>query len=91
MSFVKKEWTDRVSEYPARRNLVKTDGTSELVTVERSEGTIEKEGDAFSAQNMNDLEERIAQAITNITDAFVLDGDVMTINLDKMNGASNGT
>lgn len=60
MGFEKKIWTDRVSEYPTRRNLIKSDGTSEIVTVERSEGSISAEGDAFSAANMNGLEERIA-------------------------------
>jgi hypothetical protein len=60
MSFIKKIWKDRISEYPTRRNLEKSDGSSELVTVSRSEGNISQEGDAFSAENMNDLEERIS-------------------------------
>ena len=29
MAFEKKTWTDRVSEYPTRRNLIKEDGTTE--------------------------------------------------------------
>lgn len=62
MSFEKKTWSDRVSEYPTRRNLIKADGTSEIVTVERSEGTVSTEGDAFSAENMNDLENRVSEA-----------------------------
>ena len=60
MSFEKKIWKDRISEYPTRRNLEKSDGSSELVTVSRSEGNISQEGDAFSAENMNDLEERVS-------------------------------
>ena len=91
MTFVKKTWKNRQSEYPNRRVLTDENGDTQVVTVAREEGSITEEGDAFSAENMNDLEERIAQAITSITDAFVLDGDVMTIDLDKMNGASNGT
>lgn len=62
MSFVKKTWTDRVTEYPTRRTLTKEDGTTEIVTVARNEGTVSAEGDAFSAANMNDLERRIADA-----------------------------
>ena len=60
MAFVQKTWKDRVAEYINRRILTKEDGTTELVSVERSEGTISQEGDAFSAENMNDLEQRIA-------------------------------
>lgn len=60
--FVKKTWTDRVTEYPTRRTLTKEDGTTEIVTVARNEGTVSAEGDAFSAANMNDLERRIADA-----------------------------
>lgn len=60
MAFLQKTWKDRVAEYINRRVLTKEDGTTELVSVERSEGTISQEGDAFSAANMNDLEQRIA-------------------------------
>lgn len=65
MAFAQKTWKDRVSEFINRRTLTKDDGTRELVTVERSEGTISQEGDAFSAKNMNDLEQRIAGAFSN--------------------------
>lgn len=63
MAFTKKTWTDRLVEYPSRRQLTKTDGTTEIVDVARSEGTVSQEGDAFSAENMNDLENRIAYAL----------------------------
>lgn len=59
MAFKKKTWTDRVAEFINRRTLTKEDGSTELVTVARSEGTISKEGDAFNAETMNDLEQRI--------------------------------
>ena len=55
MAFVKKTWKDRIAEFPTRRRLTKEDNTSELVTVAREEGTLSQEGDAFSAENMNDL------------------------------------
>lgn len=63
MSFVTKTWKDRISEFPNRRTLTNTsDSTTQLVTVSRTEGTISEEGDAFSASNMNDLENRIKNA-----------------------------
>lgn len=74
--FEKKTWTDRVSEYPTRRKLIKEDGTSEIVTVERCEGNISAEGDAFSADNMNGLEERVGEAF----------GDVVTTNMITVSG-----
>lgn len=66
MAFEKKTWTDRVSEYPTRRNLIKSDGTSELVTVERSEGSVSVEGDAFEAATMNDMEKRISEGFSDL-------------------------
>lgn len=60
--FIKKIWKDRVTEFPTRRSLTKQDGSVDLVTVAREEGTVSQEGDAFSAQNMNDLEERVKTA-----------------------------
>ena len=61
MSFEQKTWEDRKSEYPNRRMLTKENGSTELVTVARAEGTISAEGDAYSAENMNYLEKGIKQ------------------------------
>lgn len=66
MAFVKKTWKDRIAEFPTRRRLTKSNGDSELVTVAREEGTLSQEGDAFSAENMNDLESRVDDAISEI-------------------------
>ena len=66
MAFVKKTWKDRIAEFPTRRRLTKEDNTSELVTVAREEGTLSQEGDAFSAENMNDLENRIDAEFTEV-------------------------
>ena len=66
MAFVKKTWKDRIAEFPTRRRLTKEDNTSELVTVAREEGTLSQEGDAFSAENMNDLENRIDAELTEL-------------------------
>ena len=60
MAFQKKVWEDRITEYPTRRTLTKPDGSTEIVHVSRNEGSVSNEGDAFSAENMNDLEQRIA-------------------------------
>ena len=68
MGFIKKIWKDRISEFPTRRSLTKTDGTSELVTVARSEGMISEEGDAFSAENMNDFENRVANGFSELNE-----------------------
>ena len=66
MAFAKKTWKDRIAEFPTRRRLTKEDNTSELVTVAREEGTLSQEGDAFSADNMNDLESRIDAEFTEV-------------------------
>ena len=58
--FNKKTWTNRESEYPNRRRIVDLDTSAEqIVNVYREEGTISQTGDAFSADNMNDLETRV--------------------------------
>lgn len=72
MGFIKKIWKDRISEFPTRRSLTKTDGTSELVTVARSEGMISEEGDAFSAENMNDFENRVANGFSELTEKITI-------------------
>ena len=62
MSFVKRTWKDRISQFPNRRNI--NDGyTTKTVTVSRNEGTIIQEGDALNADALNDLEARIYAAI----------------------------
>ena len=71
MAFVKKTWKDRIAEFPTRRRLTKEDNTSELVTVAREEGTLSQEGDAFSAENMNDLENRIDAEFTDVNGKLV--------------------
>ena len=71
MAFVKKTWKDRIAEFPTRRRLTKEDNTSELVTVAREEGTLSQEGDAFSAENMNDLENRIDAEFTEVNGKLI--------------------
>lgn len=76
MAFSLKTWVNRNSEYPNRRKLTHEDGSTELVTVARAEGQISADGNAFSAEEMNDLENRIKggfdevnQSLTNINDS----------------------
>ena len=80
MAFVKKTWKDRIAEFPTRRRLTKEDNTSELVTVAREEGTLSQEGDAFSAENMNDLENRIDAEFTEVNGK--LDNKIQCIEYD---------
>ena len=78
MVFSLKTWVNRISEYPNRRKLTHEDGSTELVTVARAEGQISAEGNAFSAEEMNDLENRIKdgfdevnQSLTNIKKTYL--------------------
>lgn len=64
MGFVKKAWSNRLVEFAGRRKLTIVAGSIDsgelIVDVKRNEGMISQEGDAFSAENMDNLEERIA-------------------------------
>ena len=66
MAYIKKTWENRDVEFPSRRILEKKDGTTEQVTVFRDEGIVTTEGDSFSAETMNNLEDRIELAFNNI-------------------------
>lgn len=75
---------NRIAEYINRRLLTMEDGSTNLVTVARDEGTISQDGDAFNAANMNDLEDRIEagfneinQSLTYITSQDVVVGTLM--------------
>jgi hypothetical protein len=61
MDYQKKEWKNRETEYPNRRVLTPT-GTENTFDVARDEGLVLEPGEAFSAENMNDLENRIGEA-----------------------------
>ena len=84
MAFSLKTWVNRISEYPNRRKLTHEDGSTELVTVARAEGQISAEGNAFSAEEMNDLENRIKggfdevnQSLTQLNEGMIYN-DVRT-------------
>lgn len=67
MAFVKKTWKSRLSEHPNRRILTDENNVQTRVTVTRDEGQVTQQGDAFSATNMNDLENRIEAGINGIS------------------------
>lgn len=67
MAFNAKSWSDRLSEFPGRRRLKDViTGAEMVVDVTRAEGTVLKEGDAFSKENMDDLESRIKDAFDEL-------------------------
>lgn len=70
MGFTKKTWKNRIAEYINRRLLTNEDGSTEIVTVARDEGTISQEGDAFNAANMNDLEDRIEAGFADVSQSL---------------------
>lgn len=82
--FKAKTWTNRVTEFPTRRILTKEDGSSEIVTVARAEGNVSSEGDAFNAENMNDLENRITSEF-NTLDKLKWQSMFLSGNITNMN------
>lgn len=75
--FLRKIWMNRQSEHPARRRLTPVSGVSNTYDVERDEGLILEEGDAFDQKNMNDLEQRISAGFSELavfTATLKLDG-----------------
>lgn len=61
MAFITREWQDRVTQYPNRRQLTNVNDPSDIktVTVTRSEGNVTTEGTALNADALNNLESRI--------------------------------
>lgn len=67
MAFVTKEWKDRLVEFAGRRKLKNvTTGAETVFDVSRSEGAVSQAGDAFSAANMNNLEQRIKKEFDTV-------------------------
>ena len=71
MAFVTKTWTDRLVEYAGRRKLKNVaTGEEVLMDVSRSEGTVSRAGDAFSAASMNNLEQRIKNEFDTVNSSL---------------------
>lgn len=89
MAFTKKTWKDRITEFPTRRTLTKSDGSTEMVTVARAEGTVSQEGDSFSAENMNNLENRIGNEFGEINKSLSALGGFEPV-IDESTGKITG-
>lgn len=91
MAFQKKEWKNRLSEFPNRRRLEPT-GIENTYDVVRAEGNVTETGDAFAEESMNDLEERIAAGIAESAVSTALHTKTGTVhNLETPTGAKNLT
>lgn len=71
MGFVTKTWKDRLVEFSGRRKLKNVSTNEEIIyDVSRSEGTIMQVGDQFSAENMNNLEQRIKTEFDSVNSSL---------------------
>lgn len=71
MTFVTKTWKDRLVEFSGRRKLKNVSTNEEIIyDVSRSEGTIMQVGDQFSAENMNNLEQRIKTEFDSVNSSL---------------------
>lgn len=88
MAFVTKTWKDRLVEYAGRRKLKNVaTGEEVLMDVSRSEGTVSQAGDAFSAANMNNLEQRIKNEFDTVNSSL---GGVSQFIVDDSTGKITG-
>lgn len=97
MAFVTKTWKDRLVEYAGRRKLKNVaTGEEVLMDVSRSEGTVSQAGDAFSAANMNNLEQRIKNEFDTVNSSLTANGNQLCmdyhdgkygVNTDPQRGA----
>ena len=80
MAFKKKTWIDRMVEFAGRRKITNVStSAAQIIDVERAEGAVSQEGDAFSAENMNDLEKRISDAFADVPSGYkIADNDTTT-------------
>ena len=67
-TYVSKVWKDLDAEYPTRYTLLKSDQSSEVVTIQNNFGQIRESGDVFDKQTMEDLEGRINAGFQSVED-----------------------
>lgn len=90
MAFVTKTWKDRLVEYAGRRKLKNVaTGEEVLMDVSRSEGTVSQAGDAFSAANMNNLEQRIKKEFDTVNSSLMDLGGFKPV-IDESTGEITG-
>ncbi|MEG0854695.1 MAG: hypothetical protein RSF82_12520 [Angelakisella sp.] len=70
MSYSKKTWTNRQSEYPNRRRLTAT-GTAEVYEVAREEGLVVEEGDPFDQASIGELDNRVSGAFGELVEGTI--------------------
>lgn len=82
MAFKKKTWVDRMVEYAGRRKITNvTTMAAQIVDVERAEGVVSEEGTAINAVNMNDFEQRTADAFSAVQqDIEGINSDLSALN-----------
>ena len=88
MAFKKKTWVDRMVEYAGRRKITNvTTMAAQIVDVERAEGVVSEEGTAINAVNMNDLEQRTADAFSAVQqDIEGINSDLGGYQFDTIDG-----
>lgn len=88
MAFVTKTWKDRMVEFAGRRKLKNVSTNEEvLYDVSRSEGTVMQAGDAFSAANMNNLEQRIKKEFDTVNSSLRDSSSGESFNFGSLNGS----
>ena len=87
MAFVTKTWKDRLVEFSGRRKLKNVSTNEEIIyDVSRSEGTIMQVGDQFSAENMNNLEQRIKTEFDSVNSSLKDSNTNESFNFGSLNG-----
>ena len=89
MAYAKKTWLQRIVSLPGRRRLTST-GTEDVYDMSRAEGEIIQEGDAWSAANMNDLEDRIDAGLDEKLDVTKVVEDINVTEEGYALGAKTG-
>lgn len=84
MAFVTRIWKDRQVEKPDRWKFINDDETeTKYYTISRAEGTVDVIGDTIDAENMNDMEQRIADAFASVNDDITTAKNQVTTTLQS--------
>lgn len=77
--YERKTWKNRETEFPGRRRMTAVDGQEAVYDISREEGLVLEEGDAFDADTMNNMEQRVKEGFDSTCPhlykaTFLLDG-----------------